>query len=139
MDALTASLGKKLRKFSQDTCPKFSTRELDREYASRIRREARKSAAVDESIRSSLEVAQPFEQGAIASTSRQESDEGPGRATVAHSSVNNRTHRSGRRRKMLNINTYKFHSYGDYVRTIRTYGTTDSYSTESVCLLKINL
>lgn len=42
--------------------------------------------------------------------------------------------RNGRRRKRLNINTYKFHSYGDYLNTIREYGTTDSYSTELVRL-----
>ena len=34
--------------------------------------------------------------------------------------------------KTLNINTYKFHSYGDYARTIRTHGTMDSYLTEPV-------
>jgi hypothetical protein len=39
---------------------------------------------------------------------------------------------AGRRRKTLNLNTYKNHSLGDYVRTIRTYGTTDSYTTEAV-------
>ena len=41
---------------------------------------------------------------------------------------------AGRRRKKLNINTYKFHSYGDYANTIQIYGTTDSYSTEPVTL-----
>jgi hypothetical protein len=37
-----------------------------------------------------------------------------------------------RKRKIFNLNTYKIHSLGDYVRTIRMYGTTDSYSTEPV-------
>jgi hypothetical protein len=37
-----------------------------------------------------------------------------------------------RGRKIFNLNTYKNHSLGDYVRTIRMYGTTDSYSTEPV-------
>ena len=37
-----------------------------------------------------------------------------------------------RKRKVFNLNTYKNHSLGDYVRTIRMYGTTDSYSTEPV-------
>lgn len=32
----------------------------------------------------------------------------------------------------MNLNTYKVHALGDYVETIRRYGTTDSYSTESV-------
>ena len=39
---------------------------------------------------------------------------------------------SGQWPKMLNINTYKFHSYGDYTRTIWMYGTMDSYSSELV-------
>ena len=35
-------------------------------------------------------------------------------------------------RKKLNLNTYKFHALGDYVATIRLFGTTDSYSTQVV-------
>ena len=37
-------------------------------------------------------------------------------------------------KKVLNLNTYKFHALGDYVRTIRLFGTTDSYSTQVVGL-----
>lgn len=36
------------------------------------------------------------------------------------------------KKKKLNLNTYKFHSLGDYVATIRLFGTTDSYSTQLV-------
>jgi hypothetical protein len=36
-------------------------------------------------------------------------------------------------RKQFNMNTYKHHALGDYVETIRSYGTCDSYSTELVC------
>ena len=36
------------------------------------------------------------------------------------------------KKKTLNLNTYKFHSLGDYVKTIRLFGTTDSYSTQVV-------
>jgi hypothetical protein len=38
----------------------------------------------------------------------------------------------GRRQCDLNLDTYKMHSLGDYVRTIEEYGTTDSYSTQIV-------
>jgi hypothetical protein len=39
------------------------------------------------------------------------------------------------RKKTLNLETYKLHAMGDYVNTIRAYGTVDSYSTQSVgCL-----
>lgn len=34
--------------------------------------------------------------------------------------------------KEFNFQTYKFHGLGDYVSTIRRYGTSDSYSTEPV-------
>ena len=37
-----------------------------------------------------------------------------------------------RQPKAFNLNTYKFHSLGDYANTIRQYGTTDSYSTQLV-------
>ncbi|KIK35174.1 hypothetical protein CY34DRAFT_56217, partial [Suillus luteus UH-Slu-Lm8-n1] len=40
------------------------------------------------------------------------------------------TPRSAKRRKVFNLQTYKFHALGDYVSTIRRFGTSDSYSTE---------
>lgn len=39
-----------------------------------------------------------------------------------------------RKPKQLNLKTYKFHSLGDYVETIRRFGTTDSYSTQPVSI-----
>lgn len=42
------------------------------------------------------------------------------------------TQTSSPKKKVLNIKTYKFHALGDYPWTIRTFGTTDSYSTQSV-------
>ena len=39
---------------------------------------------------------------------------------------------TGGKKKLLNLNTYKFHSLGDYVRTIELFGCTDSYSTQLV-------
>ncbi|TFY53731.1 hypothetical protein EVG20_g9986 [Dentipellis fragilis] len=36
----------------------------------------------------------------------------------------------GKRAKSFNLTTYKLHSLGDYVATIRMFGTTDSYSTQ---------
>lgn len=38
-----------------------------------------------------------------------------------------------RKKKTMNLNTYKVHALGDYVDTIRRLGTSDSYSTELVC------
>jgi hypothetical protein len=36
--------------------------------------------------------------------------------------------------KLFNLAIYKFHALGDYVQTIRLFGTTDSYSTQTVRL-----
>ena len=35
----------------------------------------------------------------------------------------------------FNINTYKFHALGDYTQVIKSFGTTDSYSTQIVSAL----
>ena len=47
---------------------------------------------------------------------------------------NGTTQQRGPRKKILNLLTYKFHALGDYVQTIRLFGTTDSYSTQLVCI-----
>jgi hypothetical protein len=39
---------------------------------------------------------------------------------------------SGKRARIFNIATSKFHFLGDYVSHIRLFGTTDSYSTQLV-------
>ena len=36
------------------------------------------------------------------------------------------------KQKRLNLHTYKFHALGDYVDTIRMFGTTDNYMTQTV-------
>ena len=42
------------------------------------------------------------------------------------------------KRKTFQLTTYKLHAMGDYVTTIETFGTTDSYSTQAVCLKSID-
>jgi hypothetical protein len=39
---------------------------------------------------------------------------------------------SGAKPKKFNLGTYKFHAMGDYVRTIRIFGTTDSFTTQII-------
>jgi hypothetical protein len=39
---------------------------------------------------------------------------------------------ASRRLKTFNLATYKIHALGDYAATIRRFGTTDSYTTETV-------
>ena len=38
--------------------------------------------------------------------------------------------------RKFSLGTYKLLSLGDYVQTIRAFGTTDSYSTQTVSLFK---
>jgi len=45
--------------------------------------------------------------------------------------------RSAPQCKTFNINTYKFHALGDYVGTIRMFGTTDSYTTQIVSVYSL--
>ena len=56
------------------------------------------------------------------------------RKTQAHSSVTSTLTNSttARQPKTLNLRTYKLHALGDYTSSIRMFGSTDSYSTQSV-------
>ncbi|KAG1844851.1 hypothetical protein DFJ58DRAFT_731120 [Suillus subalutaceus] len=82
-------LSRQLRKFHDCTCAAFSTVELPKEKAARLRK---------------------FVQGV-----------GPHDAPPGS---------SGPKVKMFNLNTYKFHAMGDYVHTIKFFGTTDSFTTQ---------
>ena len=42
-----------------------------------------------------------------------------------------------RKTKTFNLTTYKLHALGDYPNTIRQYGTTDNYTTQTVSLLSM--
>lgn len=43
--------------------------------------------------------------------------------------------KKGGLKKEFSLQTYKFHALGDYVKTIREYGTTDSYSSQAVSVV----
>jgi hypothetical protein len=125
MDAVTVSLGKKLRAFTENTCPAFATKELHKEYNARLRREAKKAA----SNASNNHATYGSETIGVAQTTL--NPQATTLPTVTHTGRPYGT--SGRRAKTLNLNTFKGHSLGDYSNTIRMYGTSDSYSTEPVC------
>jgi hypothetical protein len=52
----------------------------------------------------------------------------------ANSTITSRAKQTtqGYKVKSLNLQTYKFHAIGDYVSSIRQFGTTDSYNTATV-------
>jgi len=59
--------------------------------------------------------------------------------TVALPKESRKSPSSGRKKRRLNLNTYKFHSLEDYVRTIKLFGCTDSFSAQLVsCYLSIS-
>jgi hypothetical protein len=140
MDVVTVSLGDKLRAFSQDTCAAFNTKELPREANARVHRETKRPAPK----RRGLVQATNTDTSSPVNESSRVPDIAPVHSTIGQPppSVGTRganpvppdTRSNARRRKKtFNLNTYKLHSYGDYVATIRRYGTMDSYSTEPVC------
>jgi hypothetical protein len=114
----TNYLGLGLRDFKSKTCLNFETQELDREAAARGRRQSKGKAASAE-IKSGGVATQTLGK----KTSKKLKGKGAKTAMQRH---------IARRRKSLNLKTYKNHSLGDYVSMIRRYGTTDSYSTEPV-------
>lgn len=103
MDRLTTELGKVFLDFEKTVCGSYVTHELPREVTARQRRQQAKAAASQEG------------------TSCTNSEQSKGKSAESKPLV-----------KALNLQRYKHHSLGDYVETIRRYGTTDSYSTQLV-------
>jgi hypothetical protein len=199
LDSETRSFGQQLRDFNNKTCPAFTTRELPREYAARIRRTSKKPIAAAHAPRHEpegvdhgpLQVQVPVPTPWIVPTSQFSNTSESARTQAGNSmivppaiipthirdpfaqstaflgqpypdiqisqvhpsavasitggappaSAHRRTAgvshsvrptKESRQLKSLNLNTYKIHALGDYVLAIRTYGTTDSYSTETV-------
>lgn len=131
LEAVTKALGEKLRKFSDVTCVAFETKELQREYNARMRRQARQADPTNFAIPSVNPVAHASKTTALQSGSAEMGTNSPTQSIAP--SVVQVPKQLGRRRKVLNLNTFKGHSLGDYVESIRRCGTTDSYSTEPVC------
>lgn len=105
----TRSLGFILRKWTK-TCLAFDTRELPREVNARTRRKAASSAG--------------------------KSGKGKEKVTVKSSKGNGKQKDStSRHQKLFNLGTYKLSALGEYTWAILQYGTTESYSTQTVCNL----
>lgn len=111
MDRLTTELGQALREFEGKVCSAYTTKELPREMAARDRKQKAQEAA------------SPKETPENASLLPPKSADHP-----------KPTKELKQLPKSLNLQTYKHHSLGDYVESIRQFGTTDSYSSEIVCL-----
>lgn len=112
LEAATINLGKLLRDFRATTCTAYKTQELPREMAARVRKAASKPL----------------------SSKPTELDSTTGAAKTAKTKK-----AAGRLPKSFNLKTYKDHSLGDYVESIRQNGTVDSYSTESASRIHVCL
>jgi hypothetical protein len=112
LDQQTTDLGEKFRHFKSKVCTAYYTQELNCEVDARSRRQAKDVARRTESSMAN--------------------EKGTGANAKGKQKEDPRLPRQPRRKKSLNIQTYKFHALGDYVASIRRFGTTDSYSTEPV-------
>ena len=113
LEELTTEFGKLMRQFRDLTCSQFVTIELPREAAARTR------ARTTDTSKSGTQTGAYFQVCNLRWFILTQSIDTSGSST--------------RKPRLLNILTVKFHFLGDYVRHIRLFGTTDSYSTQLVC------
>lgn len=122
LDQQTTNLGDQFRCFKAKVCSAYRTQELDREVESRTHRQAKEAAKRAEKCTVDS-IGQAPRAGANAKGKQKVNPEQPQGAPSL---------RQPRKKKSFNFQTYKFHALGDYVASIRRFGTTDSYSTEPV-------
>lgn len=139
LDNLTTVLGNDLRTFKVKTCAAFKTKELQREADARRRRRvtqvAKAKASPVEPISTGVATQPDTPQltSVLSPTiADNTSSNQPTTSTSIDKSTTDLPASATRRPREFNMNTYKTHALGDYVETIRQYGTTDSYSTELV-------
>ena len=120
LDASTKFIGQQLHHFCNFTCPAYKTVELPKEaVAHRRRKQATKAVSTTDK-----QLAEAVGPDGI-------SPEMVPNASMASSSAKSTTHR----KQTFNLNTVKAHFLGDYSRTIWLFGTTDSYSTQTVSIV----
>jgi hypothetical protein len=134
LEEATESLGRHLRQFVNQVCHKVKTYETAKEASARTQRQtrAREKAKVNK--------------GKTVTTKGKGKDRDKDRstrkgknngATLTSPSPMQETkdapnNPKRRRQRSFNLLTYKIHALGDYVWTIHSFGTTDSYSTQQV-------
>lgn len=151
LEELTTEFGQLIRQFRDLTCSQFKTVELSRETAARKRRGAKQQPAASSAVPHSSSNLAPASNPNIGMPSSSMTGDNITASLAAplHSGtripppvVSPSTNHSQRQpsgpsprgnEKGLNLFTVKLHFLGDYVRHIRLFGTTDSYSTQLVC------
>jgi hypothetical protein len=146
LEELTTEFGQLIRQFRDFTCSQFKTVELPRETAARKRRGAKQQPAGSSAVPHSESTLAPASNSNIGTPSSMTSSDaiasaplhsGTGVPLATASTNSSQGQPSGPsprgKKKGLNLFTVKLHFLGDYVRHIRLFGTTDSYSTQLVC------
>jgi hypothetical protein len=110
----TRELAVSVAAFEYKVCPHFKTRELAKEVARRGRAQVRKKQKATAAAAS-----KPSTQQSKAIITNKDIEVAAGDPRMRVFSVRD---------------TYKFHRSADVARTIRRFGTSDNYSTQSVCL-----
>jgi hypothetical protein len=138
LEELTTEFGQLMRQFRDLTCAQFKTVELPRETAARNRRHAKQQSSALSAVPHTSSTSAPRN---IGMASDNVTALAPHTTTTIPPSVTPSTnHSQGQppgpsprgKKKGLNLFSIKFHFLGDYVRHIRLFGTTDSYSTQLV-------
>ncbi|KAF7970329.1 hypothetical protein HWV62_24352 [Athelia sp. TMB] len=142
LDSATTILGQEMRQFSRITCAAYFTKELPAEVAARDRQQARKNAKAGAST------VAPLADIPVAATADVRDtplalpplaaalpppDEADGTHAIVNttSPLTKKKKRKASDKKTFNLWTYKFHALGNYLRAIRRFGTTDSYSSQT--------
>lgn len=127
LDQLTTTLGNDLRAFKKKTAA-LKTRELQREANARSRRQTAYTTTTAEKAKTT-----PAPHHTSSTLTTTATGTTVKSATLTATAGQQSSAKPATRRPLeFNMNTYKTHALGDYVETIRHYGTTDSYSTEFV-------
>lgn len=132
LEELTKEFGLLMRQFRDLSCSQFQTVELPREVEAHKRRQKRAQAkqlpaSTGTGVRSAGELMASSSNSSIPASTAQPTPSNVSPTPAAPSSRS-----TSHKLKTLNIFTYKFHSLGDYVWTIRLFGGTDSFSTQLV-------
>jgi hypothetical protein len=113
LDKRITELGKSLRIFEEKVCPTYETKELPKETAARGRRNAKKKEK---------QAAKGKGKGKRKAQDSEDEDD------------SEKPDSTPPRTKKFNLCTYKTHAIGHYPRFIRLHGTTDNYTTQTVCI-----
>ena len=146
-DNITVQIGARFRSFSNTTCSAFKTKELRREMEARKRGKSKGEKKAHDPIVLGLSADPVIEldsqmenrddgQEVIEVTESRAEKRADGKevteVTESREKQADGKEANGRRPKKFKLQSYKYHSLGDYPKMIRRYDTTDSYSTEAV-------